>query len=69
MHKYHGDLEPGTSGAQHVALRYPAVLQDDVGGGRGSDAQLVLLLPQRKSWMWHRDQEGADALQTRRTRR
>ena len=64
MRKYHGNLESGTTRAQHVAKWYPAVLQDDVGCGRGSDAQLVLLLPQRKPWVWHGDQERTDALHT-----
>lgn len=61
---YHGDLESSTTRAQHVAQRYPAVLQDDVSGGRGFDAQLVFLLPQRKSGMWHGNQERTDTLQT-----
>lgn len=62
---HHGDGEAGATRPQHVAQRDPAVLQDDVGGGRGSDAQLVLLLAQRKPGVGHGHQEGADTLQAR----
>lgn len=61
--KYHGNLESSTTRAQHVAQRYPAVLQDDVSGGRAFDAQLVFLLPQRKPGVRHGDQERTDTLQ------
>lgn len=62
--KYHGNLESTPTRAQQVAQWYPAVLQDNVSSGSGSDAQLVFLLPQRESWVRHGDQEGTDTLQT-----
>lgn len=66
--KYHGDLKSGATRAQHIAQWYPAVLQDYVRSGRRFDAQLIFLLPQRKPWVWHGDEERADTLQTRGSR-
>lgn len=66
--KYHGNLESGTTRAQHIAQRYPAVLQDYVSSGRSFDAKLIFFLPQRKPWVWHGHQERADTLQTQRVR-
>lgn len=64
---YHGDLEAGPARPQHVSQRYPAVLQDDVGGGRRSDAQLVFLLAPREARVRHWDQERTDPLRTRKS--
>lgn len=61
--KYHGYFESCSTRAQHVAQRHPAVLQDDVGCGRGSDTQLVFFLSQGKSWVWHGDKECTNTLQ------
>lgn len=61
--EYHSNFESGAAGPQHVVQWDPAVLQDDVCGGRGLDAQLVLLFSQRESGVRHGDQEGTDSLQ------
>lgn len=66
--KYHSNLESSTSRAQHIAQRYPAILQDYVGSGWSFDAKLIFFLPQRKSRVWHGDQERADTLQPQRVR-
>lgn len=45
LKKYHGNFESGTTRAQHVVQRYPAVLQDYVSGGGSFDAKLIFFLP------------------------
>ena len=43
-------FEPDAGLAEEVVLWHRAVLEDDVAGGGGADAELVLLLAERESW-------------------
>ena len=43
-------FEPDAGLAEEVVLWHCAVLEDDVAGGGGADAELVLLLAERESW-------------------
>ena len=43
-------FEPDAGSAEEVVLWHRAVLEDDVAGGGGADAELVLLLAEGESW-------------------
>ena len=59
----HGDLEALAFFAQACRGRHAAVLEEQLAGGRGSNAQLRLLLAAAEARRISRvDQEGADAL-------
>ena len=43
-------FEPDAGLSEEVVLWHRAVLEDDVAGGGGADAELVLLLAEGESW-------------------
>ena len=43
-------FEPDAGLSEEVVLWHCAVLEDDVAGGGGADAELVLLLAEGESW-------------------